>query len=104
MIEYLILLAGMAGAFILGWDAHAWYCRRMNPQCPIWQAERDSAWKAELRRRYPGTRPERRGTTEIATPGVVAESLDEQRKMGVPSERVDTPSTGVANKNRRTDR
>jgi hypothetical protein len=99
MLALLILICGTAGGFIWGWYAHAWNCRRINPQCPIWQAERDAAWKAELRRRYPGTRPERRGTTEVVT----AELLAEQGRAGVPLARTEpTPTTNVTNSKRRT--
>jgi hypothetical protein len=91
-------ICGVIGGVFLGVWWKGWNCRRINPHCPIWQQERDVAWKDELRRRYPGTRPERRGTTEVLTPGV----LDKIREEAAPSERQDTPVTGCENTKRRT--
>lgn len=99
VVEYLILLVGMVGAGVLGWYAHAWDCRRMNPHCPVWQREREAAWKAEWRKQHPATRAERRGTTEVVT----AELLAEQGRAGVPLARTEpTPTTNVTNSKRRT--
>jgi hypothetical protein len=74
----------------------------MNPHCPVWQREREAAWKAEWRKQHPATRAERRGTAELATPGLIAKALDEAERAGVPSNIEPTPTTGVANPRRKT--
>jgi hypothetical protein len=91
------LVAG-AGFAVLGWYAHAWDCRRMNPHCPVWQREREAVWKAEWRRQHPATRAERHGTTELVIPKDLLDSLPE---AGAPLPIESTPTTGVANPRRK---
>ena len=37
--DFVLMLAGIAGAAVLGWYAHGWHCQRTNPSCPVWQQE-----------------------------------------------------------------
>jgi len=99
ILHFLIMLVGCAGSGALGWYAKGWHCRRMNPSCPDGQPERVEAWKAEWRREHPATRAERHGTTEIVIP---KDLLDSVREEGAPSERLDTPTTGVTPRRRTT--
>ena len=93
---WLALASGIAGGGVLGWYTHEWFCMRRNG-CPIWIRDDAAKWSKKLkaegwrtkngRQHHARVRAER-PTTEIAT-------LDNLREAGAPSERVDTPTTGV---------
>ena len=104
----LVALLGVAVAAALAWWARGWWCRRANPNCPVWAQERKLIWKAKLRKQYPNGSHERRPTpaptpAPAPTPGAVPMArLDNEWRAGIPSQRMDTPTTGVANPKRKT--
>jgi hypothetical protein len=93
----------IAVALVLGgWWSHLWYCKRRNA-CTLWQQDSEEAWLRELARKYPA------GKVASIPPEVwrawrPAPALDENEKLGVPSQRRDTPTaeTDLGNPNRRT--
>ena len=98
----LVALLGVAVAAALAWWARGWWCRRANPNCPVWAQERKLIWKAKLRKQYPNGSHERH-PTPAPTPGAVPmAALDNSSRAGIPSRIKDTPTTGVANPKRKT--
>ena len=93
---WLAMALGIAGGGAMGWYTHEWFCMRRNG-CLIWIRNDAAEWSKKLkaegwrtkngRQHHARVRAER-PTTEIAT-------LDNLREAGAPSERVDTPTTGV---------
>ena len=104
---WLALASGIAGGLVLGWCAHEWFCMRRNG-CLIWIRNDAAEWSKKLKAEGWRTKNgrqhharEQHQTTQIATP---QDLLDGMNGEGVPLQRQDTPSTGVANPKRRTDR
>ncbi len=86
--------------FLLGWRGHRWYCMRRNG-CPEWLEERAKEWdaKAELN----GWKKRKVVPDAAWKDWRPAGPIDGEPKSGVPLERIEpTPTTGVANKERKT--
>ena len=95
------------GLVMLGWRAHRWSCMRRNG-CPEWLEERAKDWdvKATLngwhRRRKKSSGGEAKTTGDPWAEWHQAPPLDDEPKTGIPSKRMETPITGVANPKRKT--
>ena len=96
-----------AAIFLAGWRAHLWWCKR-RPGCPAWLEERAKEWnvKRELngwhRRRKKNSGGEAKTTGDPWAEWCPAPPIDDKPKTGIPSERMETPITGVANPKRKT--
>lgn len=117
MTLWLSMAVLLAVGFTVGWHAHLWYCLR-SKGCPLWRPKTTAAWANTLteegwetkngKHHRLGETPERHPTGETKTTcdpwshWQPAPPLDKAEESGAPLERMETPVTGVANKNRKT--
>ena len=87
------------GLVVLGWRSHRWWCMRRNG-CPEWLQERAKEW--DVKATLNGWHKHKAVPDEAWRQWAPAPPLDGENEKGVPSERMETPITGVANPKRRT--